>query len=250
MPLHESESIVMKSYNLAEADRIVVFFTRDFGLLRGVAKGAKRLKSKFGSTLEPFSIVNIEFFLKEERELVSIQHAELIRSSFDIASDPQFLQTFSYLADLVVNIAPPNDPNETLFRMIKACLETSLADETDLASVQVYFEVWMLRLGGYLPDWSSCHRCSRKISVVETIDLDLDYYLLCGSCSRGRGGTKIAPLYRELIRSAQIMAPPEFLQFAAEHKEAVQELSAILKRMIVRSTGNERPIERAFTLRG
>lgn len=250
MPLHESESVVLKSHDLAEADRIVVFFTRDFGLLRGVAKGAKRLKSKFGSTLEPFSIVNIEFFLKEERELVSIQHAELVRSSFDLASDPQFLQTFSYLADLVVNIAPPNDPNETLFRMIKACLETRVEDEAGLASIQVYFEVWMLRLGGYLPDWSSCHRCRRMLTDIETADLDVDYYLLCGTCSRGRGSAKIAPLYRELIRSAQTLAPTDFLRFAAEHKEAVNELSGILKRLIARSTGNERPIERAFTLRG
>ncbi|HBR56430.1 MAG TPA: DNA repair protein RecO, partial [Blastocatellia bacterium] len=55
MPIFESESFVLKSYSLAEADRIVVFYTRNYGIVRGVAKGAKRLNSKFGSTLEPFS---------------------------------------------------------------------------------------------------------------------------------------------------------------------------------------------------
>ena len=57
MSLIETESLVIKSYNLAEADRIVVFLTREHGMVRGVAKGAKRLKSKFGSSLEPFSVV-------------------------------------------------------------------------------------------------------------------------------------------------------------------------------------------------
>ena len=57
MPLIETESIILKTYNLAEADKIVLFLTRDHGVLRGVAKGAKRLKSRFGSGLEPFSIV-------------------------------------------------------------------------------------------------------------------------------------------------------------------------------------------------
>ena len=62
MPIYESESLVLKSHNLAEADRIVVFFTKVHGVVRGVAKGAKRLNSRFGSLLEPFTIVNLEYF--------------------------------------------------------------------------------------------------------------------------------------------------------------------------------------------
>ena len=88
MSLKESEALVIKSYNLSEADRIVVFFTREFGVVRGVAKGAKRLKSRFGSTLEPFSTVNLSYFQKDDRELVSIQQVELDRSRFETASDP------------------------------------------------------------------------------------------------------------------------------------------------------------------
>ena len=57
MGLIETEGLVLKSYGLAEADKIVVFLTEEYGLVRGVAKGARRLRSKFGSSLEPFSIV-------------------------------------------------------------------------------------------------------------------------------------------------------------------------------------------------
>src|SRR5688500_7655636 len=97
MSLRQTEAIVIKSYSLSEADRIVVFFTREFGLVRGVAKGAKRLQSKFGSMLEPFSTVSLEYFQKEERELVSIQSVDLLQSRFKSASDPDFLDTYSYI---------------------------------------------------------------------------------------------------------------------------------------------------------
>ncbi|MFN2500544.1 MAG: DNA repair protein RecO [Pyrinomonadaceae bacterium] len=99
MALTETESLVLKSYNLSEADRIVVLLTLDHGVVRGVAKGAKRLKSRFGSGLEPFSVVKVSYFQKEARELVSIEKIDLIQSNFVAASNPAFLQKFSYLSE-------------------------------------------------------------------------------------------------------------------------------------------------------
>src|SRR5215813_3420311 len=115
MPVVETESLVLKTYDLAEADRIVLLFTRDHGIVRGVAKGAKRLKSRFGSGLEPFSVVRVTYFQKEVLELVSIQNIELINSYFSAASDPSFLEKFAYLIDILVSSVPPQDPNETLY---------------------------------------------------------------------------------------------------------------------------------------
>ncbi|MDM7922928.1 MAG: DNA repair protein RecO [Pyrinomonadaceae bacterium] len=249
MPLFETESIVLKSYSLAEADRIVVFYTRDHGMVRGVAKGAKRLKSRFGSTLEPFSIVNLEYFLKEDRELVSIQRVDLVRSAFDIASEPSFLQAFSYLADLLTAIAPPHDPNETLYRMVRACLESKVTSAEDLAAISLYFEVWLLRLGGFLPDWSTCSRCRRSLAEFETADLDAEFEILCGECSRGRGIQKVPPTYRHAVRDALRMPPPGFIEAGRERREVIAELSGIFKRLITRAIGTDRPVERAFTLR-
>ncbi len=88
MGLVETEGLIFKSYSLAEADKIIVFLTQNEGLIRGVAKGAKRLKSRFGGSLEPFTVVNISYFQKEERELVSIRQIELVKSYFENASEP------------------------------------------------------------------------------------------------------------------------------------------------------------------
>ena len=248
MPLHETESLVLKSYALAEADRIVVFFTRDHGIVRGVAKGAKRLQSRFGSTLEPFSIVNLEYFQKEDRELVSIQRVDLLRSCFESASEPRFLQTFSYIADLLTAFVPPQDPNETLYRMVKACLESADGSAGTLSAVRLYFELWLLRLGGYLPDWNACAICKRPLADDESVDLQADFQLFCPACRKSRSNQIIAGPHREVFHMAQRLDPRQFAGFALDKSDIVLEVSNVLKRIISTVIGREVATEKSFAV--
>jgi len=245
MPVYETESLVLKSYNLAEADRIVVFFTRDHGMVRGVAKGAKRLKSRFGSTLEPFSTVNLSYFQKEERELVSIQTVELTQSCFADASDPDFLSAFSYMADLLMAFVPPHDPHETLYRMTKACLAAASENTGNLDSIKVYFELWLLRLGGYLPDWSECDGCKRKLTLNDTARLQSSFHLRCKNCDKSNSGDLIKPEHRGLFHSVQKLSPAEFINYARDTRTSVNEVSNALKRIISQVIGREVQSEKA-----
>ena len=85
MPAQASESFVLRTYPLREADLIVSFFTRDLGKLRGVARRARKPKNSFGSGLERLSQVKMFYFTRENRELVSLDSCELIQSQFGIA---------------------------------------------------------------------------------------------------------------------------------------------------------------------
>ena len=239
MPLHETESIVLKSYNLAEADRIVVFFTRGFGVVRGVAKGARRIKSKFGSSLEPFSQVSIEYFQKDDRELVSIQRAEILRSAFSSAADPELLTTYSQLADLLLAFAPPHDPNETMYRMFKASLDAKVTEQADHTALILYFKIWLLRLGGYLPDWANCSSCRREFSRTETAAMTSGFQLLCGSCLRTGGGDTISPLHRTVFHNVQKLSPAEFIAGSRDDHEAVREVDRMVERIVAAATGRE-----------
>src|SRR5262245_50755961 len=118
MALVTTEAIVLRTYNLAEADRIAVCLTRSSGLVRAVARGARRMRSRFGAALEPFSIINLVFYEKENRELVTISQAEIIKSNFALASQPDSSDALAYMAELVGEFAPPHDANERLFRMV------------------------------------------------------------------------------------------------------------------------------------
>ncbi len=246
MALIETEAIVLRTYDLGDADKIVVTLTQHHGLVRGVAKGAKRLKSKFGGTLEPFSIVLVTYLQKEERELVTIQHIELIRSFFKIASEPLFLQKFAYLVDLLGDFAPPHEPNERLFKMAKICLETAAESSLNIESIAFYFEYWILWLGGYLPDWEHCGSCRREFVESDLSRLQLDYYVNCAGCNRDAKNPIINPNLRELFNITKKYSPARFVEYAAGRNVELIELSGILKSIISRILDREVVIKKSY----
>ncbi len=236
MSLIETEALILKNYSLAEADKIVLFLTRTHGLVRGVAKGAKRLKSRFGSGLEPFSVINLEYFQKEERELVSVRQIELKNSLFEKASNVENLKTFSYLADLLSEFAPPNEPNELLYRMTVACLET--AEEKNLAKLRLYFEIWLLKLAGYLPVWNNCDDCKRQFSPDENAFLVVSFHLCCINCQKNRSNNLVAFQQRAIIRQVLSISPSDFFDLTQNNDDILQ-MSKITKRIISHVLGKE-----------
>lgn len=239
MALIETAGLVLKSYSLAEADKIVVFLTQNHGLIRGVAKGAKRLKSKFGGSLEPFTIVNLNYFQKEERELVSISQIEVKKSFFADAANPEFLQKFSYLSDLLFEFAPPDEPNERLYRMACASLETASENPQCLESIALYFELWLLRLAGFLPNWNNCDSCRREFGSEETTSLQANFHLICSLCRKSGNRVNVSPIERKIFLTAQIISPSNFTEFAADKQYEVKNLSSVLKRIISHIIGKE-----------
>jgi DNA repair protein RecO (recombination protein O) len=239
MGLIETESLVLRSYGLSEADKIVVFLTQEHGLVRGVAKGAKRLKSRFGGSLEPFSIVRLTYFQKEDRELVSIRQCEIVKSFFQRASSPYFFQKFAYVVDLLSDFAPPSDPNERLFRMVKVCLETSEDHPEKLDQMILYFEIWLLKLGGYLPAWERCDVCQREPGRSENTGLQINFHLICQRCQKSRSNYVVTAAQREIFLLAQRVSPVKFLESTQDRIDDAREVSLILKRIISGVLGRE-----------
>lgn len=239
MGLIETEGLILKSYSLAEADKIVVVFTREQGLVRGVARGAKRLKSRFGSGLEPFSIVRLTYFQKEEKELVTISQTELIKTYFGFTSNLEILQKFAYLAELLTDFAPPHQSDERLYRMAKVCFDTAVEHPGFLENIVLYFEIWTLRLGGYLPDWKSCNLCRREFTPTESAAVLANFHLGCQNCQESRSNRRIGALTKSTFLMAQKLSPEKFIEFTRDKKDAIEEISVILRRQISMILGRE-----------
>jgi DNA repair protein RecO (recombination protein O) len=198
MAITETEAIVIRSYNLAEADKIVVCLTRSAGLVRAVAKGSRKLKNRFGAALEPFTLVNLTYYQKENQELASMRQAEILKSHFNISQDPEILTGLAYMGDLVVEFSPPHQTNDKLFRMLNACLEAVAASPDDLQLILRYFEVWILRLEGFLPDLRRCADCQRAFTGETGISLSRELGLLCRDCAQGTGEVLSKKAYARL----------------------------------------------------
>ena len=166
MPQLESDAIILKTYPLGEADRIVAFFSRDHGKVRGVANGARKMKNRFGASLEPLSHCRIQFFEKENRDLVRIQSAEILDSPMALFSDYDRAVFAAQVVELTDRFLPEHQPHDAVFRLVRMMLEAVKA-ECPLDIATCYFEVWMLRLAGVFPDLFRCSVCARTLDTRE-----------------------------------------------------------------------------------
>ena len=149
MPLYTAEALVLRTYKLGEADRIVVFLTRDRGKKRGVAPNARKSRKRFGAALEPLTEVRVSYFEKERRELVMVNYAEPVRSPLSSPS-PEALGYSHYFAELIDEWAAEADVDEKLFRLGTAALD-ALVSGVPPEALARYFECWLLRLQGVYP---------------------------------------------------------------------------------------------------
>ncbi len=234
MGLCETEALVLRTYNLAEADKIVVCLTRASGLVRGVAKGCRRLKSSFGAALEPFTLLQLTYYHKESRELVSLRPPEILKSHFHLSSDAEALAGLTYMADLVIEFSPPHQSNENLFRMVKACLEAIAASPSDLQTILRYFEIWLLKLEGFLPDIKRCAECHRQFNESKLAFVGSDLMLRCRSCSQGMG-TALSDRLHGQLRASQKVGPCAFAEESRDvPSKTLREMAELTHQMIGR----------------
>ena len=226
MAIFDTEALVLRTYNLAEADKIVVCLSRSAGLIRGVAKGCRKLRNRFGASLEPFTLINLSYYEKENQELVSFRQTEILRSRFNLSGNPSILTGFSYMGDLLIDFSPPHQANDNLYRMALACFEAAAQTPSDLESVLRYFEVWLLKIEGFLPDLKACGNCHRAFAD-ETVYLAGDLSLRCAQCSESRGGAVSKQLHSHL-RTTEKLPPAKFAEESREVASATKKEMAEL----------------------
>ncbi|HEY7790549.1 MAG TPA: DNA repair protein RecO [Vicinamibacterales bacterium] len=149
MPLYSSDALILRTYQLGEADRIVVFLTSDRGKRRGVAKNARRSRRRFGGALEPLTGGRVEYQEREGRDLVLLHFVEPVRSPLS-SRDAEGPGYASYFAELIDACAPDADPNTRLYRLGRTAVD-AIASGVPLDALARYVEFWVLRLQGIYP---------------------------------------------------------------------------------------------------
>lgn len=250
MGLVETEALILRTHKLAEADKIVVCLTRGYGTVRGVARGARKIKSKFGASLEPFTHINLTYFEKEGRELVSISQTEILTSYFQLARDAETVAALEYLSELAIEFAPPNQADERLFRMVKACLDAIAENPSTLRAIVRYYEIWMLRLAGFLPDARACGGCGKSLAEGPRARVFVtgEAHLRCADCAGAAGIPLDASAYERLL-SARHMPPSAWaLLGGAPRASTSDEALAALTRRLIERTLERKPRGQASSM--
>ena len=162
MALKESEAIVLRTYPLRESDLLVTLFTRLEGKVKGVARAAKKSKRRFGGALEPLTYVRAFYDDRERQELARLDACEVIESPLaDEVSYPRAV-ALGHIAELLDELLPDREASDAVFR-----LTLSVLRELHGAALWMpitYFELWMTRLMGFLPELSECVACGKALN--------------------------------------------------------------------------------------
>jgi DNA repair protein RecO (recombination protein O) len=193
MPVYTSEALILRTYKLGEADRIVVFLTRDRGKKRGVAKGARRPRSRYMGALEPMTRAGVAYFEREQRELVRLNYVEPSRSPMSAASLGA-LGHVGYFAELIDEWSPDAHADERLYRLGSSMVD-ALAAGTPVD-----------RLAGVYPAIGACAGCGGGLGDGAVMP-PRDHVFICRGCGPSGSGTLVSAEAMRFLKASASVAP-------------------------------------------
>jgi DNA repair protein RecO (recombination protein O) len=221
MPARETEAIILKTFPLGEADRLVSFLGRSSGRVRGVASGARRIKNRYGSTLEVLSHVQIWYTQRETRELVRIQQAELLESFHQAQTDYGLSTGLAAISEIAELVLPEHEVSEPMFRLI--LLTAREIERTKNWTLPLtYFAFWTVRLGGWLPRFDRCASCDTAFGSKAAFYAAHKPGLFCENCRR----PAMRPVHLEARKLAERFANERLdrIDFPGSMQESAREL--------------------------
>jgi DNA repair protein RecO (recombination protein O) len=203
--LKQTEGIVLKSSVFGEADLIVTYLTRDYGLLKVFAKSPRKIKSRFGSSLEPLTYSTIAFIGREDANIPRLTQSDITMSFHSLREDFKCLLNITEMLELNLNFLPEREPNSEAFKLL---LNTLIKLESDSSNrlYYLYYKIKFLEITGYLPRLDVCGRCGCP-------PIHHNFYIAHGSiiCEKCIGNGKCDPPEAERLSDTALRFYRSFL---------------------------------------
>jgi len=229
LPSYKVEAVVLKTYDLGEADKILVLFTREAGRVSAVAKGSRKPRSKSAGGAQAFG--HNVYLLHRGRNLDIVAQYEIVRQYRQIRSDLDRLAYGSYSADLVFQTSHERDPAPEVFDLLVWILDT-IEEGRNLEVAVHVFELRLMETLGYRPQLDACVVCGREAPGRARFCSEAGG-ILCDNCRQSAAGTR--EVSEGTLRSLRLLQEPgdarwQFLRLAGE---VAQEVRAVLDDYIV-----------------
>jgi DNA repair protein RecO (recombination protein O) len=182
--LYRTEAVVIKRLNYGEADKILTLYTPQFGKIRAIAKGVRRLTSRFGGNME--LLTHTKLMLAKGRNLDIVTQCESINSFEHIREDLNRISQSYYIIELLDRSTEDESENQPLFNLLVETLGLMAGDCDPEIAVRRY-EILLLEQLGYRPQLMECAHCRK------TLEQEVNYFspeaggMLCPACGSGRG---------------------------------------------------------------
>jgi len=190
--LQRTEGIVLRTTLYGEADLIVTFLTKDHGIIKVFAKSPRKVKSRFGSSLEPLTCSRISFWGKEDAALPRLTQADITHVYSSIRESLSGFLKVSELIELTLHLVPERDRSRNVFSLLMrtlALMETGPAEQL----ITLFYKLKLLEIAGFLPRLQSCGRCGAEGDAFHL----MQGTVLCGNCCTDDGQvSRLSPSVR------------------------------------------------------
>jgi DNA repair protein RecO (recombination protein O) len=193
----KTEAIVLRSFDFRETSKIVTFYTREFGKIKGVMKGIRKDPRKFGSSVDKFTLNDIVFYQYRNSDIHLISQCDMKEFYGPIRQDLKRMTAASYILELVDTILPIEQKNEDIYELILQYL-SSLQTDQDVSKLVHIFQIKTLLYSGFRPHLDSCVKCTKKVQGQTRFSMKLGG-LVCDICRTGDGD--VSPISRGTVNS-------------------------------------------------
>jgi DNA repair protein RecO (recombination protein O) len=188
----KTDAIVLRARKFRETSTILNFYTREFGKLSVIAKGARGSRSRFGSSLQPLNHVNAVLYKHDRRELHLLSQCETVGRFRSLSEDLEKFAAAMSVVEMIERVAHDEERNEALFELVLGVLTALDAADRNVSTIQYYFELRLSDVLGFRPNLDTCLSCGEELDEQRLGTKGGELRLgnggvLCGACSASAG---------------------------------------------------------------
>jgi DNA repair protein RecO (recombination protein O) len=169
-----------------DTSKIVTFYSKEYGKLKGIAKGARTAKNKYGSALEPFSHSLLVLYKKEHRDLHLISQCDSIDSFRNLTEDLDRMSVGLSVLELIDQVTHHEERTPPLFTLLVDTLSALNASTKNYETFLQAFQLRLAALFGYAPNFDTCGECGKHVLIDErdqqVVFQTVRGAVLCGKC--------------------------------------------------------------------
>lgn len=236
---HKTEAILLRSLDYGESDRIVTFYTRDHGKIRGIAKGARRSRKRFANALELFCCSQIVFSRKGRDGLALVEESRVRHHFEKIRQDLKKTLMASYLIDLTDQFTLEDKKNGELFQLLHDFLGQINGNDCAEALLR-FFEIRLLACVGYQPVLDRCVACQAPLNGDDTYQFHVRAGgIRCGACRQtGESSLTVSPGTIKTLLMSRDIDPSKMSRLLMSERSA-QESRQVMMNFIRHLLGKE-----------
>ncbi len=201
---YKTNAINLKSYDFGEADRIVLMYSQQKGLIKCMAKGSKKINCKLCGRMDMFVANNL--MLNKGKSMDTVCQAEIVNSFFRIRESTEKIFYSMYCAETVKNFGQENDEeSEDIYNLLYGVLSriSESGSEAEIILAAIRFQLKIMKILGYGLEFKLCNICQKEISSYSKFSLEFGGLICEGHIIPGEKGYRIHPKIKEFFMAMQ-----------------------------------------------